>query len=57
MSAVVVLRHNAIWMVMNDEFWAHYGIGVKTRITDPKTRLPIKRNPFLGATPPSRRRS
>ena len=23
MSAVVVLRHNAIWMVMNDEFWSH----------------------------------
>jgi hypothetical protein len=51
MSAVVVLRHNAIWMVMNDEFWARYAIGVKTRINDPRTRLPIKRNPFLGATP------
>lgn len=51
MSAVVVLRHNAIWMVMNDEFWDHHGIGKLTGITDPKTGQPIKRNPFLGATP------
>lgn len=51
MSAVVVLRHNAIWMVMNDEFWSHHGVGAVTGIKDPKTRLPIKRNPFLGPTP------
>jgi len=51
MSAVVVLRHNAIWMVMNDEFWAHHGVGSVTKIRDPKTKLPIKRNPFLGPTP------
>ena len=51
MSAVVVLRHNAIWMVMNDEFWAHHGVGAITRINDPRTKLPIKRNPFLGPTP------
>jgi hypothetical protein len=51
MSAVVVLRHNAIWMVMNDEFWAQYGIGAVTKINDPRTKLPIKRNPFLGRTP------
>ena len=51
MSAVVVLRHNAIWMVMNDEFWAHHGVGAITKINDPKTKLPIKRNPFLGPTP------
>jgi len=51
MSAVVVLRHNAIWMVMNDEFWDHHGVGALTGITDPKTAQPIKRNPFLGTTP------
>lgn len=51
MSAVVVLRHNGIWMVMNDEFWAQHGIGALTKINDPKTKLPIKRNPFLGPTP------
>lgn len=51
MSAVVVLRHNGIWTVMNDEFWAHHGVGAITGIKDPRTGLPIKRNPFLGPTP------
>ncbi len=50
MSAVVVLRHNAIWLVMNDEFWDHHGVGKLTAINDPKTGKPIKRNPFLGPT-------
>ena len=49
MNAVVVLRHNAIWMIMDDEFWAHHHIGAVTKINDPKTKLPIKRNPVLGA--------
>lgn len=51
MSAVVVLRHSGIWMIMNDEFWDHHGIGKLTGINDPKTGRPIKRNPFLGPTP------
>jgi hypothetical protein len=51
MSAVVVLRHNAIWMVMNDEFWDHHKIGGLVKIDDPKTGKPIRRNPFLGPTP------
>lgn len=51
MSAVVVLRHNAIWMIMNNEFWDHHNVGAITRINDPATGQPIKRNPFLGATP------
>ena len=51
MSAVVVLRHNAIWMVMNDEFWDHHKIGALVKIDDPKTGKPIRRNPFLGPTP------
>jgi len=48
LNAVVVLRHNAIWMIMDDEFWAHHHIGALTKITDPKTKLPIQRNPVLG---------
>ena len=51
MSAVVVLRHQAIWLVMDDEFWAHHNIGVETKITDPTTKKPIKRNPMMGANP------
>ena len=51
MSAVVVLRHHAIWLIMNDEFWAHHEIGKLTGITDPATKAPIKRNPVLGPNP------
>jgi len=51
LSAVVVLRHNAIWLVMDDEFWAHHKIGALTKITDPKTNRPIERNPVIGANP------
>ena len=51
MSPVVVLRHNAIWQIMNDEFWAHHGIGKLTGIADPATRAPITRNPVMGANP------
>lgn len=51
MSAVVVLRHNAIWLIMDDEFWAHHKIGALTKITDPATKRPIERNPAIGANP------
>ncbi|HEV8148908.1 MAG TPA: hypothetical protein VGP61_01855 [Gemmatimonadales bacterium] len=50
-NVVVVLRHNAIWLVMDDEFWAHHKIGEMSKITDPATKLPIARNPVLGANP------
>ncbi len=49
LSPVVVLRHNAIWQTMNDQFWAHHKIGELTKIEDPATKKPITRNPFLGA--------
>jgi len=48
LSPVVVLRHNAIWQAMNDEFWAHHKIGELAKIEDPATKKPITRNPFLG---------
>jgi hypothetical protein len=51
MSGVTVLRHGAIWIAMDDEFWAHHGIGAVTKIDDPATKQPIQRNPFLGANP------
>ena len=51
LSAVVVLRHNAIWLVMDDEFWGHHKIGALTKITDSKTNRPIERNPVIGANP------
>lgn len=51
MSSVIVLRHNAIWLIMDDEFWAHHKIGEATKINDPATKAPITRNPALGANP------
>lgn len=48
MGAVLVLRHNAIWMVMSDAFWMRRGVGEITGIKDPRTGRPIGRNPFLG---------
>lgn len=51
MNAVVVLRHSAIWLIMDDEFWAQHNIGVETKINDPTTKQPIKHNPMIGANP------
>jgi hypothetical protein len=48
MSGVVVLRHGAIWAIMDDEFWNHHHIGELTKINDPATKAPIARNPFFG---------
>jgi hypothetical protein len=49
MSGVVVLRHGAIWAVMNDEFWKMHKLGELTKINDPATKAPITRNPFIGS--------
>ena len=50
MNAVVVLRHNAIWLIMDDEFWDHHKIGAMLKINE-KDGTPVRRNPFLGPTP------
>jgi hypothetical protein len=49
MNPVVVLRHEAIWLAMDDMFWEHHKLGAETKITDPATKAPIKRNPVIGA--------
>lgn len=49
MGAIVVLRHNGIWLAMDDEFWSRFKVGALVRIDDPATKQPISRNPFLGA--------
>jgi hypothetical protein len=48
LGAVVVLRHNGIWIAMDDAFWARYKVGELLKIIDPATGNPILRNPFLG---------
>jgi intracellular sulfur oxidation DsrE/DsrF family protein len=46
LSAVTVLRHNAICMAMNDSIWAKYKLGEQFEVTDPATSKPAERNVF-----------
>ena len=44
--AVLVIRHEAVPMFLNDAFWAKYRLGQTLRITDPSTGASAVRNPF-----------
>lgn len=46
-SAVLVIRHAAVPMVMNDSLWADGFLGGETSLKDPVTNEPTKRNPFV----------
>ena len=46
MTAMVVLRHNAIPMAMQDSLWAKYKFGEVFKINDNNTKAPALRNPF-----------
>lgn len=48
MNAVVVIRHDAIWAIMDNEFWKMHKLGEQTKMTDPATKAPVARNPFIG---------
>jgi hypothetical protein len=37
-SAVLVLRHEAVALVMDDAFWARYQVGKEVKMKDPATR-------------------
>jgi len=50
-TPVVVLRHEAIPMIMDDAFWAHLGIGKDLKWKDEKTGKWVTSNP-LSSTPP-----
>jgi hypothetical protein len=47
LSAVVVLRHNGIWLAMQQAFWDRYGVGERMHVTHPITQKPTKLNPVL----------
>lgn len=47
MSPVVVLRHNAIALVMQQRFWDKYKVGAETKMTHPITGAPTDKNPVL----------
>jgi hypothetical protein len=47
MSPVIVLRHDAIPLIMTHAFWQKYGVGAKAKIEHPMTGAPVDRNPAL----------
>ncbi|MGE0439349.1 MAG: hypothetical protein AB7L66_07880 [Gemmatimonadales bacterium] len=49
-STVVVLRHDAIALALNNTFWEKYGIAKKWNVHDPASRKPFPRNPVIERT-------
>ena len=46
LGAVLVLRHNALPLALNDSAWAKYKLGDMFKINDPDTGAPAVRNAF-----------
>lgn len=46
---VIVLRHTAIILAMQQSFWDKYDIGTAKKVTDPQTDAPTTKNPVLAA--------
>jgi hypothetical protein len=46
-SMVLVLRHNGIFLAMNQAFWDAFGIGKAQKATSPTDGKPIDKNPGL----------
>lgn len=51
MNPVVVIRHSAIPLVMNDAYWARFQVGKEVKMKDPKTKKWFVRNPVRAADP------
>ena len=47
MTAVAVLRHNGIWLALDQPFWDRYAVGKAQEVTHPVTQQPTDRNPVL----------
>jgi hypothetical protein len=50
LSLVLVLRHNAICLAMNQAFWDKYNIGAESKVTDPLSGKETKHNPVAERT-------
>jgi hypothetical protein len=46
-TAVVILRHNASAIALDDPMWEKYKVGESLKIIDPETNAPAKKNPYL----------
>jgi hypothetical protein len=51
LTPVIVIRHAAIPMVMDDAHWEHIGVGKDLKLKDPATNKWSKINPFAKALP------
>lgn len=47
LSPVIILRHNAIILAMQQSFWDKYQIGKSKSVTHPLTQQPLDKNPAL----------
>ncbi len=47
LTRIIVLRHDAIILAMQQTFWDKYGIGAAKHVTDLMTQQPTGRNPVL----------
>lgn len=45
-GAVIVMRHFAMPMALQDSIWAKYKIGESLKVIDPATKQPAVKNPF-----------
>jgi hypothetical protein len=50
-TSVIVLRHFAMPLALNNEMWAKYRIGEARKIYDPETHALAAKNPFLHPKP------
>ncbi len=51
MTAMVVLRHNAIPFALHDRLWKKYNLGEVFKVTDNTTQKPAIRNPYYMPQP------
>ncbi|MGH8527347.1 MAG: hypothetical protein ACREXY_25015 [Gammaproteobacteria bacterium] len=50
-SPVLVVRHAAMALIMDDEYWRRFGIGEAENMTDPATDGPYAKNPIRAGDP------
>jgi hypothetical protein len=46
-SLVTILRHNAVYLAMDQAYWDKYGVGKAMNVTHPMTQQPTDKNPVL----------
>ena len=46
-TMVLVLRHNGIYLAMNQAFWDAFGVGKAQKVTSPADGKPLDKNPAL----------